>query len=185
MAIKINSIKIITEFVDPESGEVFTEERVLGEETKKERKPRAPRKPKDTDPVAKITLLDNKLQFNNAAVELTGFEPEQKILVQFEKQGRKTTPVISANDKGNRLTKTYTVSFRGTQHDTLEEYGTVFELIPHPDHEGMFKLQGDAPEKEDDIIDVPEEITDPETFQDELDDLDSLDMNDISFDFND
>ena len=36
--IQINSIKVITEFVDTETGEVFTDERVLGEETKKAKK---------------------------------------------------------------------------------------------------------------------------------------------------
>lgn len=181
MAIKINSIKVVTEFVDDTTGEIFSDERVLGEETKKERKPRSSRKPKDDgDPVAKVVLLDNKLQFNNSAIELTGFEPDDKILVQFEKKGRVVTPVISQNEKGNRLTKTYTVSFRGSQHDNLAEYGTVFEVLPY--NEEMFKLKGDAPEKEDDIIDLPEEIENPEEFEDELD-VDSIDVDNISFDF--
>lgn len=181
MAIKINSIKVVTEFVDDTTGEIFSDERVLGEETKKERKPRSSRKTKDDgDPVAKVVLLDNKLQFNNSAIELTGFEPDDKILVQFEKKGRVVTPVISQNEKGNRFTKTYTVSFRGSQHDNLAEYGTVFEVLPY--NEGMFKLKGDAPEKEDDIIDLPEEIENPEEFEDELD-VDSIDVDNISFDF--
>lgn len=177
MAIKINSIKVVTEFVDPESGEIFTEERVLGEETKKTKKARSSKKPKDDDPVAKVKLLDNKLEFNNAAVELTGYEPDDKIRVQFEKKGRVITPVMDRHDKGNRLTKTYTVSFRGNQHDTLADYGDVFELIPYPDKEGVFKLKGNI-EIEDDIIDVPEEIEDPENF-----DEDVLSVDNISFDF--
>lgn len=172
MAIKINSIKVVTEFVDDTTGEIFTDERVLGQETKKEKRTSSRSKaPKDDDPVAKITVLDNKLQFNKAGVELTQFEPEQHISIQFEKRGRVVTPLISVNDKGNRLTKTYTVSFRGQQRDTLLQYGTIFEIIPYEDKEGIFKLKGDAPEVEDDIVDIPEEMSSTEDIENSLDEI--------------
>ena len=174
--IKINSIKVVTEFVDSETGEIFVDERVLGEETKKVKKTRTSKPKDDGDPTPKVTLLENKLQFNKAAIELTGFEPEQKIDVKFEKVGRVTTPVVHVDDKsGNRLTKTYTVSFRGSRHDNLIEYGEVFELIPYEGKDGYFKLKGDAPEKEDDIIDIPEEI--------EMPDEDEFTEEDFSDDF--
>ena len=179
---KINSAKLIIEVVDETTGEVVTQEATLGDfkDVKKASTGTRTRKPKDTDPVAKITLLDNKLQLNAAAVEMTGFEPEMKIDVKFEKKGRVTTPVLCHDDKtGNRLTKTYTVSFRGSRHDNLAEYGTVFELIPYEGKDEYFKLKGDAPEKEDDIIDVPEEITNPEEEED-LDPTTSDD--DVNFD---
>ena len=187
MGLNINAAKLIIEIVDDTTGEIITREATLGdfkEVTKKTTSTRTKKPKDDGNPTPIITVLDNKLQLNNAAVQLTGFEPDQHILIQFEKQGRKVTPVISVNDKGNRLTKTYTISFRGQQRDTLLEYGTVFELIPHEDKDGMFKLKGDAPEKEDDIIDIPEEITNP----DESDDLDisedvGFDLNDVSFTF--
>lgn len=169
MAIKINSIKIITEFVDDQTGEIFTDERILGEETKKTKKPRASKKPKDDDPVAKITLLDNKWQMNAAAVEMTGFEPDCKLDIQFEKTGHIIVPVLLESKSGNKLTKTYTVSCRSSKHDNLSEYGTVFEVTPYPDKEGVFRLKGDLPEKEDDIIDVPED--------------DIIEIDDIDFDF--
>lgn len=173
---EIQSAKLIITVVDETTGELITREATLGDfkEVKKSSSGTTrTRKPKDEDPVAKITLLDNKLQLNNAAVQMTGFEPEMKIDVKFEKKGRTMTPVLCQDDKtGNRLTKTYTISFRGSRHDNLIEYGTVFELIPYEGKDGCFKLKGDAPEKEDDIIDLPEEINDPEEVSDDLE-LDS------------
>ena len=176
--IQINSIKIITEFVDSETGEVFTDERVLGDETKKTKKSTSTRtrKPKDDDPVAKLILLDGKFQLNNAAIELTGFEPEMKINIEFEKRGRNIIPVLLVDDKkGNRLTKTYTVSCRGSKHDNLAKYGDIFELEARED--GTFKLKGNIELPEDDIIDVPEEIAS----EDELDN--SVNLDDIDFNF--
>jgi len=161
---QINSAKLIVEILDETTGELITREATLGDfkEVKKSSSGTRTRKPKDEDPVAKLSLLDNKIQFNAAAVEMTGFEPEMKIDIKFEKKGRVTTPVLCEDEKaGNRLTKTFTISCRGSKHDNLAEFGDVFELIPYEGKEGYFKLKGNV-EKEDDIIDVPEEISDPE-----------------------
>ena len=161
---QINSAKLIVEILDETTGELITREATLGDfkEVKKSSSGTRTRKPKDEDPVAKLNLLDNKIQFNAAAVEMTGFEPEMKIDIKFEKKGRVTTPVLCQDDKtGNRLTKTFTISCRGSKHDNLAEFGDIFELIPYEGKEGYFKLKGNV-EKEDDIIDVPEEISDPE-----------------------
>jgi len=182
--LEIKSSKIVLTLVDTETGELFTKEATFGdfkEVTKKATSTRS-KKPKDDDPTPKITLLEGKWQMNNACVELTGFEPEQKLDIKFEKQGRKITPILCEDSsKGNRLTKTYTVSCRGSKHDNLSEHGTVFIVSEYPDKEGYFKLQGDAPEKEDDIIDIPEEITDPEETDDNFDVEEELDN--IEFDF--
>ena len=179
--LEIQSSKLVLTLVDTETGELFTKEATFGdfkEATKKATTTRS-KKPKDTDPVAKITLLEGKWQMNNACVELTGFEPEMKLDIKFEKKGRVTTPVLCEDEKsGNRLTKTYTVSCRGSRHDNLAEYGDVFEVIPYENKEGYFKLKGNI-EKEDDIIDVPEEITDPEKFDEELDEASGVDMSDF------
>ena len=132
MAWNINSAKLIVEIIDDSTGEIITREATLGdfkEVVKKSTSTRS-KKPKDDDPVAKVTLLEGKVQLNNAAVELTGFEPEMKIDIQFEKKGRVTTPVMMQKDSGNRLTKTYTISCRGSKHDNLAEYGDIFEVIP-------------------------------------------------------
>ena len=176
---QINSAKLIVEILDESTGELITREATLGDfkEVKKSTSTRT-KKPKDTDPVAKITLLEGKVQLNNAAVELTGWEPEMKIDIQFEKKGRVTTPVIMQKDSGNRLTKTYTISCRGSKHDNLSEYGNIFEMIPYEGKEGYFKLKGNI-EKEDDIIDVPDEINNPEEFDDEIDSGSEVDISDF------
>ncbi len=171
--LEIQSSKIVLTLVDTETGELFTKEAIFGDfkEVIKKTSRSSSKKPKDDDPIAKITLLEGKWQMNNACVELTGFEPEQKLEIKFEKRGRVTTPVLCEDEKsGNRLTKTYTVSCRGSRHDNLAEYGDIFEVIPYEGKEGYFKLKGNI-EKEDDIIDVPKEIS--------VDD-ESMDINDDS-----
>ena len=177
---KINSAKLIVEILDETTGELITREATLGdfkEVTKKASTPRT-KKPKDDDPVAKITLLEGKWQMNHACVELTGFEPDQKLEIKYEKKGRITNPVLCEDEKsGNRLTKTYTVSCRGSRHDNLSEYGDVFEVTPYEGKEGYFKLKGNI-EKEDDIIDIPEEISDP-TDDDLIDDSEGIDVGDF------
>ena len=177
---QINSAKLIVEILDETTGELITREATLGDfkEVKKSSSGTRTRKPKDEDPIAKLSLLDNKIQFNAAAVEMTGFEPEMKIDIKFEKKGRVTTPVLCQDDKtGNRLTKTFTISCRGSKHDNLAEFGDVFVVEPYEGKEGYFKLKGNI-EKEDDIIDVPEEISNPE--EEEIDvDSDAKDVDDF------
>ena len=176
--IKIIKQTLVTQFVDDSTGEVFEETREFLDDSIKPKRKSSTRTKKnsDDDPIAKITLLEGKWQMNNACIELTKFDPEQKINVLFEKKGKTTTPVLCEDEKaGNRLTKTFTVSCRGSKHDNLAEFGTVFEVIPYEGKEGYFKLIGDAPQKEDDIIEVPEEIEDP----DDIIDDDSQDMEDF------
>ena len=180
--LEIQSSKIVLTLVDTETGEIFTKEATFGdfkEVTKKATTTRT-RKPKtDDEPTPMIHLLEGKYQFNTKAIELTGFEPEQKIDIKFEKRGRITTPVLCVDEKsGNRLTKTYTVSCRGSKHDNLAEYGDTFELIPYENKEGYFKLKGNI-EKEDDIIDVPEEITNPEEDSMDISDDTGVDVSDF------
>ena len=179
--LEIQSSKIVLTLVDTETGELFTKEATFGDfkEAAKKTTSTRSKKPKDTDPVAKITLLEGKWQMNAACVELTGFEPEQKLEIKFEKKGRVITPVLCEDEKsGNRLTKTYTVSCRGSKHDNLAEYGDIFEVIPYEGKEGYFKLKGNV-EKEDDIIDVPEEITDPDEIDEDVIDDSEVDISDF------
>lgn len=175
--LEIESAKLVLNLVDTETGEIITKETTLGDFKDKKKSSSRTKKLDDNDPVAKLNLLDNKIQLNASAVKLTGYIPDMKIDVKFEKKGRSITPILCPDDKtGNRLTKTYTVSFRGSRHDNLSEYGTVFELLPYEDKEKWFKLKGDAPIKEDDIIDLPEELNDPEQI-----DLDTSSVDDVDF----
>ena len=181
MAWNINSAKLIIEIVDDSTGEIITREATLGDfkEVAKKATTTRTRKPKtDDEPTPMIHLLEGKFQFNTKAIELTGFEPETKLDIKFEKKGRITTPILCEDLKsGNRLTKTYTVSCRGSKHDNLAEYGDTFEIVPYDGKEGYFKLIGNAPQAEDDIIDVPEEIANPEEF--DVDDESGVDMDDF------
>lgn len=175
MAWNINSAKLTIEIVDDVTGEIITREATLGDFKKVTAKKKATssKKPKDDgDPVAKVMLLDGKVQLNNSAINLTGYEPDMKIDIKFEKKGKKQIPVMMQADSGNRLTKSYTISCRGSKHDNLLEHGDVFELEPYPEKDGYFYLKGNKA-IEDDIIEVPQEISEPEDdFSDEDFDLD-------------
>lgn len=184
MNIEIQSAKLILSLVDTETGEIMTKEATLGDFKETKKTTTRTKKPKDDgNPNPTATLLEGKIQLNNAAMELVGWEADDKIDIRFEKQGRKITPLMMEDlAKGNRLTKTNTISCRGAKHDNLAEYGTVFNVVPYEGHDGWFKLIGDAPEKEDDIIDVPEEINNPE---EDLDIDAGIEAGDISFDLDD
>lgn len=175
MAWNINSAKLTIEIVDDTTGEIITREATLGDfkEVTAKKKATSSKKPKDDgDPVAKVMLLDGKVQLNNSAINLTGYEPDMKIDIKFEKKGKKQIPVMMQADSGNRLTKSYTISCRGSKHDNLLEHGDVFELEPYSDKDGYFYLKGNKA-IEDDIIEVPQEISEPEDdFSDEDFDLD-------------
>lgn len=186
MELEIQSAKLVLSIVDKETGEIITREATLGDfkEVKKSSSSSGTRtrKPKDDgDPNPKATLLEGKIQLNNAAMELTGWEAEMKIDIRFEKKGKQITPIMLEDmAKGNRLTKTNTISCRGSKHDNLSEYGTVFDVVPYEGKDGWFKLIGDAPQKEDDTVEIPDEISDPE--EDEVDvDADGVEAADIDF----
>ena len=177
MELEIQSAKLVLSIVDKETGEIITRETTLGDfkEVKKSSSSSGTRtrKPKDDgDPNPKATLLEGKIQLNNAAMELTGWEAEMKIDIRFNKEGKKITPIMLEDlSKGNRLTKTNTISCRGSKHDNLSEYGSVFDVVPYEGKEGWFKLIGDAPQKEDDTVEIPDEISNP-------DDEDNIDVDD-------
>lgn len=183
--IKIVKQTLYTQWVDQSTGELFEETREFLDDTIKVPKKTSrssSKKPKDTDVDPKVYLEDNKIRLNNKAVELTGFEPEQKINILFEKKGKTITPTICLDDKnGNRLTKTYTISCRGSRHDNLAEYGDIFEVIPYDGKDGYFKLKGNL-EKEDDIIDIPEEISVDDDDNEDIIDNDEIDAGDFELD---
>ena len=124
------------------------------------------RKKKDEDPTPKITLEDNKYSLNSAAVELMGVEPEDRLDIKMEKQGKLLIPIIGTNEAfgtkaGNRLTKTFTVSCRGKANDELSKYGSVFVIEPHPEKDGLFIMKGDKdvpePPTADENVEIPED----------------------------
>lgn len=172
--IKIIKQTLVTQFVDDTTGEIFEDSREFLDDSIKPKKKSSTKTKKiqDNDPNPKVMLLDGKIQLNNSAINLTGYEPDMKIDIKFEKKGKKQIPVMMQADSGNRLTKSYTISCRGSKHDNLLEHGDVFELEPYPEKDGYFYLKGNKA-IEDDIIEVPQEISEPEDdFSDEDFDLD-------------
>ena len=77
-----------------------------------------------------VTLADNKLVLSKSAQLLLGVIPNDRITVSYYTVSpEETFPVIGKSELftdsngGNRLTKSNTVSFRGTQREILLEYG--------------------------------------------------------------
>lgn len=144
------------------------------------------KKIEDTDPIAKITLLEGKYQFNNAAVQLMELEPDMKIAIKYERVNKTESPVIGTDEAwgtstGNRLTKSYTVSCKGIQYDRLSEYGTIFIIEPHKTKDGIYTLTGDKPKE------IPEEVKKeieiPEEVPFSLDDISDDEVTSADFDF--
>lgn len=157
-------IKMEIEFdFDPETGE-YTQvsQKILGE--KPTPKTTAKKVSNADAPETGVLLDTNKIILSNQAVELLGAQPEDRISISYEKKGRFFVPVIGIDEKkGNKLTKSNTISYRGKANDELVKYGTLFELEEYKN--GMFYLKGEneieAPaEKESKIkINVKEEDT--------------------------
>jgi hypothetical protein len=176
--LEIQSSKLVLTLVDTETGEVFTKEATFGdfkEATKKATTTRTKKVKDDGSDEPHATLFEGKIQLNEAAMNLTGFEADMKIDIRFEKKGRVITPIMLEDpSKGNRLTKSNTISCRGSKNDNLLEYGDVFVVVPYEGKNNVFKLIGNKEQPEDDIIDVPEEITDPEDDSIDVDEFDDI-----------
>lgn len=191
---KLLKIIVKSEWVDEATGEIITDERVLGDESVKTKKASTSRKKKeeDNDPTPKLTLEDTKYILNNAAITALGAEAGDKIDIKYQKvEGfNKKMPVIGPDSvfqtqSGNKLSKSNTVICRGTGNDRLSEFGHNFTLTVHPHNEHLFVLNGDAEE-----VPMPEEIVIPEneskeeTVDNLLDTLDSekIDKEEINAD---
>ena len=132
-----------------------------------------------------ITHDSNKLILTTRAVDMMKICPDCRVDIKYKKKDKVPVPVIGTDAAfgtkgGNKLTKTNTVSFRGSANEKLAEYGSVFKLEPSED-EGIFYLIGDKMNKpiEDEAIDIEGEL--------DLDSLEELDIDDSSdlegFDF--
>ena len=150
----------------------------------------------DTDTIPKLTLETSKYILTQAAVDLLGVQPDDRIDIKYEKQGKRMVPIIGSNEAfgtkaGNKLTKSLTVSCRGKANEELSQYGTTFTITAHPIKEGLFILNGDKiiPEQQvDDVVEIKEDQSDVD-LDSELDDLLAEDSTDniteiTNFDFN-
>lgn len=117
---------------------------VDGIEKKKKTTKKKPEVVEEMATVPLITLDTTKLIFNNKAVADMELEYEDRIVIKWERAGKKLIPVIGKDEAfdeegaGNKVTKTNTVGYKGKQNAVLAEYGNEFTLEPHK--EGIWKL---------------------------------------------
>ena len=137
----------------------------------------------DSNPEPLITREDNKLVLTQGAVDLLNPCEDCRIDIKYKKRDKAAVPVIGTDaafgtKAGNKLTKTNTVSFRGSANDKLAAFGTVFKLEA-TDEEGIFYLVGD---KTPEVKEVPKELVDIESELEvpSLEDLDNADDKELS-----
>lgn len=159
--------------VDPITGET----KHLTEKKKSTKKTSS--KKEDDNPNPEITLLENKYVLNNAAIELLGVEPDDKLHIQIVHGD----PIIGkcevfGLEKGNRFCKNGGVSYRGKNREALAVFGEKFTLIA-TDKDGQFLMKGDAPElpKETEEIANIDDINDLEDLIDSTDETPNFTFN--------
>ena len=139
--------------VDPETGEIQT--RLVNKSIDKAKfksvnapvKKKVSKIKKEESNEPQLVLEDNKYCLNTAAVELMGITTDDKIDIKYEKRGKNMIPVIGSDSvfgtkQGCKLTKSNTVSCRGSKNEELAKYGSIFELTPHETKQGLFILKG-------------------------------------------
>lgn len=93
-----------------------------------------------------ITREESKLVFNNKAVLDMNIQPADRIVIKWEKvKGTKQVfPIIGKDEafdeegSGNKVTKTFTVGYKGNQNIILAELGSEFTIEPY--NIGIWKL---------------------------------------------
>jgi len=105
------------------------------------------KKPKakdDDEPTPIVRLEDNKLVFNSKAAKALEIEWQSRVNIKYEKFGNRRMPIIGSDlsfdeeGSGNKLTKTNTISYRGTANKVLSEYGNEFHLEEYAS--GIYKM---------------------------------------------
>ena len=119
--------------IDVDSGEII-KTTIIGSSDIKPEKKKSVKKDQDTE--AKVYLEDNKLKLNSLAVEMLGVNPGDRIDIQYSD----TYPIIGKSesfgnpDGGTKLTKSYTISFRGKKSEVLQKFGTEFKIVNSNGH---------------------------------------------------
>lgn len=137
--------------------------KVLNVETEEVATSEPVRVPETDEP--QLTLGASNYTLNPAAVKLLGVEPNARIGINYQPIGDKEFPVIGTEEAfgcscGCKLSKSFTVIYRGKQNERLSRFGKVFTLTPLRNNEGIFVLMGDSePEQVPDEIEVKEDMT--------------------------
>ena len=95
--------------------------------------------------LATIKVENNRLVLSSEAVKALNATVGDRITINYWNIDKETTfPLIGKSElfsdptNGNKLTKSNTVSYRGTQNKILKEYGSLFKLVPFKTY---FKLE--------------------------------------------
>lgn len=127
----------------------------------------------ETEP--KLKLNSNNFSLNQKACELLNVSPGNTVHINYPRKDGRYVPAIGASEafgvkSGNKLTKSLTVSCRGSANQKLSEYGTNFELI-ESEINGVFYLKGDKiveASQEDEAIEIDDSF--------ELNDLEDIEI---------
>ena len=183
---------LLTLDIDPETGDTTCVNReiinsdIVDKKTKK--KVSKDIESVEDNPNPKVTLLDNKYILNEAAANLLGVQPEDRIDIKYQKQGKTTVPVIGSNESfgtkgGNKLTNSLSVSCRGKAHDELLEFGDIFSIEKHPTSESLFVLKGNKERVEPIPADTKVDSVEDIDINDLLDESSEKDITEMDFKF--
>lgn len=86
-----------------------------------------------------LKLEENKLILSSELVALLGATPGDRIDIEYASKNGNLIPVIVLGEKGNILTKSLTVSFKGVQKEMLLQFGDEFTAVKGED---AIELQG-------------------------------------------
>lgn len=99
-----------------------------------------------------ITLESNKLIFNNRSVADMELNPEDRVVIKWKEIDNKMSPIIGKDiafdeeGTGNKVTKSFTVTYKGKANDILADAGKEFTLVPYGDN--IWRLISTGEEKE-------------------------------------
>lgn len=185
---KLIKMTVKSEWLDEETGEVITDERVLTD-VKKPRESSSKKKvvEEDNDPTPKLTLEESKYHLNSAAIKSLMAMPGDKIDIKYQKVGDSKKPIIGLNIAfntagGNKLSKSNTVICKGANNERLSEYGNVFVLTQHPNNPDLFVLEGNAaPKQKPAEIVVPDEEEVDDFVSELMEETDTVTASDFNF----
>jgi hypothetical protein len=141
----------------------------------------------DTQDNFGVIRENGKLILSDETVSLLNVEPDDRIFIGYDKVGSTFKPFIGLDEKkGNKLTKSNTVSYRGKSNDELAHYGDNFTLSPGK-HNGTFYLTDKNKNIPDNIlldgVEVNEDdISDDLPFSLDLDDTHAKKITSFTFD---
>lgn len=112
-----------------------------------------------TSATPQVTLGENTLSFNEAALQLLGIQSGDRVGIGYDSVSTGLQPFIKIGD-GNKLTKSNNIAFRGKSNNELSKLGNSFTVSKQGDKfilvlENVDKVEvpGIAPSPDQAIID--------------------------------